>query len=65
MKRKRYKIFICDFHKFSLQDHLHEHYRNFEQFCVVSGFVCEVLIYFFFIIKREPLVGETLIELNL
>ena len=23
-----------------------------------------VLIYYFFIIKREPLVGETLIEIN-
>ena len=52
------------FHKFSVQDHLYEHYCTFEQFCVVSGFVCVALIYFFFIIKHEPLVGETLIEIE-
>ena len=54
----------CYFHKFSFQDHLHEHYCNFGQFCIVSGFVCVALIYFFFIIKREPLVDETLIEIE-
>ena len=37
---------------------------TFRQFCFVSGFVCVALIYFFFIIKREPLVDETLIEIE-
>ena len=31
LKRKHYKIFIWYFHKFSVQDHLHEHYCTFEQ----------------------------------
>ena len=35
----------------------------FMDFCVVSGFVYVALIYFFFI-KRELLVGETLIEIG-
>ena len=56
--------YLCYLHKFSVQDHLHEHYCTFEQFCVVSGFVCVALRYFFFIIKLEPLVGETLIEIE-
>ena len=41
-----------------------EHFCTFEQFCVVSGFVSVALIYLFFIIKREPLVVETLIEIE-
>ena len=64
LERKRYKIFLCYFHKFSVQDHLHEHYCTFEQFCVVSGFIYVVLIHFFFIIKREPLVGKRLMEIE-
>ena len=56
--------YLCYLHKFSVQDHLHEHYCTFEQFCVVSDVVCVALRYFFFIIKREPLVGETLIEIE-
>ena len=32
-------------------------------FFVVSGFVCVPLIYLFFMVTREPLVGETLIEI--
>ena len=31
LKRKHYKIFICHFYKFSVHDHLHEHYCTFEQ----------------------------------
>ena len=31
LKRKHYKIFICYFHKFSVQDHLHEHFCTLEQ----------------------------------
>ena len=31
LKRKHYKIFICYFHKFSVEDHSHEHYCNLEQ----------------------------------
>ena len=30
-KKKHYKIFISYFHKFSVQDHLHEHYSTFKQ----------------------------------
>ena len=41
-----------------------EHFCTFEQFCVVSGFVSVALIYLFFIIKSEPLVVETLIEIE-
>ena len=26
LKRKHYKIFVCYFYKFSVEDHLHEHY---------------------------------------
>ena len=35
----------------------------FEWFCVVSGFACVALIYFFFVIKPEPLVGEILMDI--
>ena len=63
LKRNMSK-YLCYFHKFSVQDHLHEHFCTFEQFCVVLGFVCVALNYFFFIIKREPLVGETLREIE-
>ena len=52
------------FSQISFQNHLHENFCTFEQFCVVSGFVCVTLIYFFFTIKREHLVGETLIEIE-
>ena len=31
LKRKHYKIFVCYFHKFSVEDHLPEHYFTFEQ----------------------------------
>ena len=31
LKRKHHKIFICYFYKFSVHDHLHEHYYTFEQ----------------------------------
>ena len=31
LQRKHYKIFICYFHKFSVHDHLHEHYCPYEQ----------------------------------
>ena len=31
LKRKHYKIFICYFHMFLVQDHLHEHFCTFEQ----------------------------------
>ena len=31
LKRKHYKILICYFHIFLVQDHLHEHYCTFEQ----------------------------------
>ena len=31
MKIKHYKVFICYFHKFSVQDHLLEDYCTFEQ----------------------------------
>ena len=55
-------MFICYFHRFLVEDYLHEHYCTFEQFCVVSGFIYMVLIYFFFMIKREPLVDKTLIK---
>ena len=37
---------------------------TFGQFFVVSGFVWVALIFSFFIIKRESLVGETLIEIE-
>ena len=50
--------YLCYF-KFLVQDHLHEHFCTLEPFCVVLGFVCVSLI-----IKREPLVGETLIEME-
>ena len=30
----------------------------------MSGFLCVALIYFFFIVKCEPLNGETLIEIE-
>ena len=56
--------YLCYFHQFSVQDNLHEHYCAFEQFFVVSGFFCVALIYFFFIIKREPLLSEILIEIE-
>ena len=63
-KQKNVTKYLCYFRKFSVQDHLHELFCTFEQFCVVSGFLCVALIYFFFIIKHEPLVGETLIEIK-
>ena len=56
--------YLSYFHKFSVQDNLHEHFCTFEQFCVVSGFACVALIYFFFIIKRQLLVGETMIDIE-
>ena len=55
--------YLCCFHKFLVQDHLYEHFCTLKQFYVVSGFACVALIYFFFIIKLEPSVGETLIEI--
>ena len=45
--------YLCYFHKFPVQDHLHEHFRTFEQFCVVSGLACVALIYLFFIINTS------------
>ena len=56
--------YLCYFHKFLVQAHLNEHFWTFEDICVVSGFVCLALTGFFFIIKPEPLVGETLIEIK-
>ena len=47
LKRKRYKICFF-FHKFSVQDHLHEDFCTFKQFSVILGFVCMALINFFF-----------------
>ena len=35
----------------------------FGRFCFVSGFVWVALVYFFYISKREPLVGETQIKI--
>ena len=35
----------------------------FGRFCVVSGFVWVALVYFVYITKREPLVGETQIKI--
>ena len=55
---------LCYFHKFWVEDDLHEHYCAFDQFCVVSGFFFAWLWFIFFIIKRGPLVGETLIEIE-
>ena len=55
--------YLCFFHKFLVQDHLYEHFCTLKQFCVFSGFACVALIYFFFIIKLDPSVGETLIEI--
>ena len=31
LKRKHHKIFKCSFHKFSVQDHLHQRYCTFEK----------------------------------
>ena len=56
--------YLCYFHKFLVQAYLNEHFWTFEDICVVSGFVCVALIGFFFIIKPEPLFGETLIEIK-
>ena len=61
-EKKMLQNILCYFHKFSVQYHLCEHFCIFEQFFAVSGFVCVVLIYFFFIVKREPLVCKSLIE---
>ena len=49
---------------FSVHDHLHEHLCTFNQFCIVSSFFFATLIYFFFVIKRETLVGKTLLEIE-
>ena len=62
MFEKKVAKYLCYFYKFLVPDHLHERFCTFDQFCVVLGFVYVELIYFLSIIKREPLVGETLIE---
>ena len=62
--KKNVAKYLCYLQKFSVQGHIHEHYYTFEQFCIVSGFVFVALIYFFFIIKRQPLVGKTPIEIE-
>ena len=56
--------YLCYLQKFSVEGHLHEHNYTFEQFYVVSRYVCLALIYFFFIINREPLFGNILIEIE-
>ena len=59
LKTKRVKYLHVIF-----TDHLDEHYCTFEQFCVTSGFVYLALIFSFFVIKLESLVGKTLIEIE-
>ena len=45
--------YLYYFHKFSVQDHLHEHFCTFVQFHVVSGFASVALIYFCFYNKKR------------
>ena len=52
--------YLCYFHKVSVQDHLHEYLRT-----VLCCFrLCLCGFNFFFMIKHEPLVGKTLIEIE-
>ena len=60
LKRKRYKIFVI-FTSFQFKI---IYMSTFGKFWVISGFVCVALIYFFFIIKHEPLLGEARIEIE-
>ena len=58
LKKKSHKKLIF-FHKLSVEDHFHDHFCTFGQFCFVSGCGGMVLIYsLFMIIEIEIAVAK-------